>query len=97
MHNNADCGTNAEVCEVNVDVYLNDFCANATLMRKSPTTYTPAAAMTMTKLPYPTSTITIHTAHLTTKIGIYTMSVFTTHVMLGSASAVHRLTTSKQA
>ena len=97
MHNNADCGTDAEVCEVNVDVYLNDFCSHATLMRKSPTTYIPAAAITMTKLPRPTSTITIHAAHLTTKTGIYTMSVFTMHAMLGSASAVHTIDHNKQA
>ena len=97
MHNDADCGTNAEICEVNVDTYLNDLCAHATLMRKSSTTYTPAAAMTMIKLPCPTSTITIHAAHLTTKTGIYTMSAFTMHAMSGSASAVHTTDHNKQA
>ena len=89
MNNNADCKTNAEICEVNVDTYLNYFCAHATLMRNTATNYTPAAAIIMTKLPCPTSTITIHVAHLTTKTGIYTMSVFTMHAMSGSASAVH--------
>ena len=66
-------------------------------MRNTTTNYTPAAAIMMTKLPCPTSTITIHAAHLTTKTGIYTMSVFTMHAMLGSASAVHMTDHNKQA
>ena len=97
MHNNADCGTNPEVCEVNVDTYLDDFCSHATFMRNSATNYTPPATIMTTKLPCPTSTITIHAAHLTTKTGIYTMSVFTMHAMLGSASAVHTIDHNKQA
>ena len=65
MNNNADCGTNAEVCEVNVDLYLDDFCTQATLMRKSPTTYNSS------KVPCPISTITVSTVYRTTKTGIY--------------------------
>ena len=95
----AGCGTDADICEVLVDYYLDQFCAQATLIKNSSTIYNTSAIVTMAELPCPTRTtcITIHLAHLTTKTGIYTMSVFTMHAMLGSASAVHMTDHSKQA
>ena len=57
--------TNAEVCEVNVDTFLDAFCAHATFTRNSTTTYNSS------KVQCPTSTITV-TVYRTTETGIYT-------------------------
>ena len=60
----ADCGTNTEVCEVNVDTFLDVFCAHATFTRNSTTTYNPS------KVQCPTSTITV-TVYRTTEAQYY--------------------------
>ena len=36
----ADCGTDATICEVNVDVHLDNFCAQATFITERITTFT---------------------------------------------------------
>ena len=75
----AGCGTDANICEVLIDYFLDQFCAQATLIRNNSTIYNTTATVTMAELPCPTRTITIHAAHLITKTGMYTMSVFTMH------------------
>ena len=51
-----DCGTNAEICEVNVDTYLDEFCALATFTIERVTTST---------------TTTVCSVKLITTTGIY--------------------------
>ena len=63
----ADCGTDATICEVNVDTYLRDFCAQATVTRNRATIRIPATIMS--ELPCPTSTITVYDVQLTTVTG----------------------------
>ena len=63
----ADCGTDAMVCEVNVDAYLDNFCAQATITRNRPTISTPTTITS--ELPCPTNTITLPNVQLTTVTG----------------------------
>ena len=87
----AGCNVNAATCEVWVDVYLDYFCAQAISDSMMNSSAISTSATIATELPCPTSTITIHAAHLTTKTGTQCLYSPCMHAMLGSASAVHTI------
>ena len=63
----AECGTIVTNCEVQLDIYLDDFCAKTTSMRNRDTIN--ASATIKEELQYQTSTITVHSVQLTTVTG----------------------------
>ena len=69
----AGCGKNATICELNVDTYLDIFCAQATVTRNRATIHTSATITSDT--PCPTSTITLHSVQLTTVTGTQSISI----------------------
>ena len=54
----ADCGTSVTICEAQLDIYLDEFCAQATSTRNRTTTCT--SATITAEIQCPTSTITVH-------------------------------------
>ena len=74
----SDCGTDSETCEINVDTYLDEFCAQA-----RSTTNSATSAAIITELPHPTSTITnTHTAQTATVTGTQSLAINTRYAML---------------
>ena len=66
----ADCGTNATICEVNVDIYLDYFCAQAMVTRNRDTICT--ITTITSELPCPMNT---HNVQLTTVTGTQLISI----------------------